>query len=460
MPKHMHLSAFTQASICHHSKGQWKHPLDRSSNGYRNINYWVELARTLERGCFDNVFFADVHGTYDVFKGSRETGVKHAVQIPGIDPTVIIPAMAHATTHLGFACTYSTTYFPPYHTAKLFSTLDHLSNGRVAWNIVTSYLNDANKNFGLGEMLPHDQRYDRADEYMDVVYKLWEHSWEEDAIVRDMQADIHTDPTKVHEINHVGEYFDVPGPHQCEPSPQRTPVLFQAGASGRGSEFAAEHAEAIFVIGPTVDAVKGTVKKNREAMAEKGRKPEEIKLMQGVAVIVAPTDEEARLKEQTCRHYATPEGTLALVSGWAGIDLSELEPGKPLDEYESNAIQGILKMFLAIDPDRTWTLEEIGKAVEIGSIFPKIVGSPATVADELERWMDETDIDGFNVHAVNQPTGFEDFVNLVVPELQRRDRLRSSYEGSTLRENFFGEGHKRLPENHAAFRALPPWRQA
>lgn len=194
MTKQMHLSAFTQASICHHSKGQWKHPLDRSSTGYRDVNYWVELARTLERGCFDNLFFADVHGTYDVYKGSRETAVKHAVQIPGNDPTLVISAMAYATSHLGFACTYSTTYFPPYHTAKLFSTLDHLSNGRVAWNIVTSYLNDANKNFGLTKLLEHDARYDRADEYMDVVYKLWEHSWEEDAIVRDFENDVHTDP--------------------------------------------------------------------------------------------------------------------------------------------------------------------------------------------------------------------------------------------------------------------------
>ncbi|WP_353253561.1 LLM class flavin-dependent oxidoreductase [Salinisphaera sp. PC39] len=460
MTRKMHLNAFTQCSICHHSKGQWKHPLDRTSTGYRDVGYWVDLARTLERGCFDSLFLADVHGTYDVYKGSRETAVKHAVQIPGNDPTVIIPAMAHATSHLGFACTYSTTYFPPYQTAKLFSSLDHLSDGRVAWNVVTSYLNDANKNFGITEPLPHDQRYDRADEYMDVVYKLWEHSWEEDAIVRDVEADTHTDPAKVHEINHVGEWFNVPGPHMCEPSPQRTPVIFQAGQSGRGNEFAARHAEAIFCIHPNTELAAPGVKSVREAVAAEGRAPDDVKIIQGVAVIVAPTDEEARLKERTCRRYASPEGVLALFSGWAGIDMSELASGKNLEEYESNAIQGVLSFFSKIAPDREWTVDEIGEFMAIGSLMPKIVGSPATVADELERWMAEADVDGFNVHAVTQPAGFEDFVDLVVPELQRRGRLRTDYEGSTLRESFFGAGRRRLPETHVAHRALPPWRKA
>lgn len=455
----MHLCAFSQASISHHSKGQWKHPLDRSSRGYRSMDYWVELARTLERGCFDALFLADVHGTYDIYQGSRDTAVQHAVQIPGIDPTAIIPAMGHATSHLGFACTYSTTYFPPYHTAKLFSTLDHLTGGRVAWNIVTSYLPDANRNFGLTDMLEHDQRYDRADEYMQVVYKLWEHSWEEDAVVRDAAADMHTDPARVHAIDHVGPYFNVPGPHQCEPSPQRTPVLFQAGSSGRGSTFAAEHAEAVFMISPNIDTARATVKTYREALAATGRAATDIKLMQGVAVVVAPTDEEARLKAQTCRGYASPEGVLALISGWLGVDLSGLEPGKPLEEYESNAIQGVVKMFSKMDPGRTWTLEEIGQAFAIGSVFPKLIGSPVTVVDELERWMDEADLDGFNIHAITQPSGFEDFVDLVVPELQRRGRARTGYEGNTLRENFFGTGRQRLPANHPAHRALPPWRQ-
>ena len=187
--KQMLFNAFTQCSICHHSKGQWKNPIDGSSQGYKEIEYWVNLAKKLEEGCFDALFLADIHGTYNVYKNSREAAIRHSVQFPSNDPTLPISAMAYATKHIGFACTYSTTYFHPYQTAKLFSTLDHLTRGRVAWNIVTSYIADANENFGLGnKLMDHDQRYDRADEYMDVVYQLWEHSWEEDAIVKDIES--------------------------------------------------------------------------------------------------------------------------------------------------------------------------------------------------------------------------------------------------------------------------------
>ena len=428
MVKPMKMNAFAQCCVDHHSHGQWRNPAARSQDGYRNVHYWTELARTLERGFFDALFLADVHGTYDVYKGSADTAIEQAVQIPGNDPTLIVSAMAAATRNLGFACTYSTTYFAPYHTAKLFSTLDHLTDGRVAWNVVTSYLKDALDNFGLEDNLTHDQRYDRADEYMDVVYKLWEHSWEDGAIVRDAARGIYTDPARVHRIDHEGEWFKVPGPHMCEPSPQRTPVIYQAGASGRGVQFGAKHAAG------------------------------DLKIIQGVAVIVAPTDEEARIKERTYRGYASREAALALFSGWAGIDLAALPPGTRLEDCEWNAIQSLKHLFRRIDPDREWTLDAIGEFMEIGSVFPKIIGSPATVADELERWMDETDVDGFNVHAVVQPAGFTEFVDMVVPELQRRGRMREAYEGSTLRENYFGAGHKRLKPTHAAFKALPPWK--
>jgi FMN-dependent oxidoreductase (nitrilotriacetate monooxygenase family) len=458
MAKHMKLNAFTQCSVNHHSKGQWKHPLTRSADGYRNVHYWIELARTLERGCFDALFLADVHGTYDVYKGSARTAIEQAVQIPGNDPTLVISAMAAATRRLGFACTFSTTYFPPYHTAKLFSTLDHLTEGRVGWNVVTSYLRDALANFGIQDELTHDQRYDRADEYMDVVYKLWEHSWEEDAIVRDQVRDIYIDADRVHRIDHEGEWFSVPGPHQCEPSPQRTPVIYQAGASGRGMTFGVKHAEAIFCVHPTIQVAANHVKSVRAAAVQAGRAADDIKIIQGVAVIVAPTDEEAWLKAEICRGYANREGVLALFCGWSGIDLAALPPGTRLEDCEWNAIQSLKGLFDKIDPDRDWTLEAIGEFMAIGSIFPKIIGSPQTVADELERWMDEADVDGFNVHAVTQPSGFIDFVDLVVPELQRRGRMRTDYDGSTLRENYFGVGHRRLKKTHPAFQALPTWK--
>ena len=460
MSKQIHLNAFTQCSICHHSKGQWKHPLDRSSLGYKDINYWVDLAKTLERGCFDSLFLADVHGTYNVYKGSRDTAVQHTVQFPSNDPTLIISAMAYATQSLGFACTYSTTYFAPYQTAKLFSTLDHLTNGRIAWNVVTSYLPDANANFGIGEQMAHDERYERADEYMDVTYKLWEHSWEEEAAVRDIENDMHNDPRKVHEINHQGKFFNVPGPHMCEPSAQRTPVLFQAGGSPRGFEFAGTHAECVFGISGTKKATAKVVKNLRSAAVNAGRRGDDLKYFPGIVVTVASTDEEAQLKFEAYKKYRSPEGALALFSGWVGVDLAQANLKSDLNRAETDAIRGVLSFFQDIDPDRDWTLEDAGEYISIGSVMPKIIGSPTTVANELESWMEETDCDGFNLSAINQPSGFTDFVDLVVPELQRRGLMRKTYETKTLREHYFGAGQSRLPENHIMHRSLPPWKAA
>lgn len=446
--KRMYLNAFTQACIGHHSEGQWKNPLHRVRTGYRNLHYWTHLAQTLERGCFDTLFLADVHGTYSVYRGSNRVAISQGVQFPGMDPTLLIPAMAAFTQHLGFACTYSTSYFPPYHTAKLFSTLDHLTNGRVAWNIVTSYLADALANFGISDTLSHDERYDRADEYMDVVYKLWERSWEDDAFVCDAARDLLVDPDKVHTIDHAGRYFDVKGPHMCEPSPQRTPVLFQAGASGRGHGFAGKHAEAVFMVAPTIAAAAEDVRKLRAAAVAAGRQADDIRINQGVAVVVAPTDEEARVRERTLRSYASPEAVLSLFCGWTGIDLSTVPPGKPVGTIESKAIQSMQNYFARFDAAREWTLESMADFMAIGSIMPKIIGSPTTVADQLEEWIERTGLDGFNLHAVPQPTGFEDFVNLVVPELQRRGLVRTAYEDGTLRERLFGAGHRRLSERH------------
>ena len=459
MAKHIHMNAFTQCSICHHSKGQWKHPLDRSSFGYKDVDYWVELAQTLERGCFDTLFLADVHGTYNVYKGGRETAIRHTVQFPSNDPMLLISALADATRHIGFVCTYSTTYFPPYQAAKAFSTLDHLTRGRIAWNIVTSYLADANANFGLDDQMEHDQRYERAEEYMDVVYQLWEHSWEEDAIVRDHVNDVHTDPAKVHEINYEGTYFTVPGPHMCEPSPQRTPVLYQAGQSGRGVKFAARHAEGIVAFYPHLDACKVGVAKIREETAAAGRDPEHVKVFPGMTIIVAPTDEEAYRKLETMRTYASPEGALALFCGWIGIDLSQLDSTQNITDMKTNAIQSLVNTFAQIDPNRDWTIEDIGEFMSIGSVNPQIIGSPETVANELERWVDDGGCDGFTLIPVNQPSGFTDFVDLVVPELQRRGRMRTAYEGETLRERYFGVGNKRLFDEHPAHHTLPEWKK-
>src|SRR5581483_3000897 len=457
MKKLIHLNAFNQCAAALQSFGQFRNPRDRTSQGYTSTRFWVELARLLESGGFDSLFFADVHGAYDVYRGSAEAGIRHAVQFPGNDPTVLFPAMAQATRHLGFISTYSTSYYPPFHTAKLFSSLDHFTEGRVGWNIVTSYLASACRN-GMGEMLPHDRRYERAEEYMEVVYKLWEASWEEDAVVRDSTRDIHTDPARVRAINHKGKYFEVAGPHMCEPSPQRTPLLLQAGQSGRGIAFGARHGEALFVTYPTIEAARVRVARIRSAIRAEGRDPDHVKLLLGLAVVVAETDEEARLKESRLRSYASPDGAFALFGGWTGIDLAQFRDDEPLDRFPSEGIKAAARWFSAAYPGRMLTLADAREEMKLASLIPLVVGDPIRVADEVERWVDETGIDGLNLVPIYQPGSFAEFIDLVVPELHRRGRLRTSYEGKTLREHLFGAGQRRLLPDHPAYRIarIPP----
>ena len=452
MAKTIHLNAFTQCAAALQSFGQFRNPRDRTSQGYTSTAFWVDLARTLERGCFDSLFFADVHGVYDVYRGSAEAGIRHAVQFPGNDPTLLFPAMAAATQHLGFISTYSTTYYPPFHTAKLFSSLDHFTGGRVGWNIVTSYLESACRN-GLGEMLPHDQRYERAEEYMQVVYKLWEASWEEDAIVRDAARDMHTDPARVHLIDHRGRYFQVAGPHMCEPSPQRTPLLLQAGQSSRGIAFGARHGEALFVVYPTIEVTRTRVARIRQAVRDQGRDPNHVKIVLALSVIVAETEQEAQCKERRLRSYASSEGAFALFGGWTGVDLAQYRDDQVLDRLPSEGIKSAARWFSTVYPDRPpLTLAEAREEMKLASLIPVIVGTSGRVADEIERWVDETGIDGINVVPIYQPGSFTEFIDLIVPELQRRGRMRAAYDGNTLRENLFGAGHRRLPPDHPAYR--------
>ena len=254
MSRPIRFNAFQMNTVGHQSPGLWTHPRDRSSH-YNEPEHWVELAQLLERGLFDGVFLADVLGVYDVYKGSADAALRHAVQAPVNDPLAVVPLMAQATTHLGFGVTCALTYEHPYPFARRMSTLDHLTQGRIGWNIVTGYLDSAARNLGLPRQLAHDERYDVADDYLDVVYKLWELSWEDGAVLRDKARGVFTDPRKVHPIRHVGPHYQVPGIHLCEPSPQRTPVLYQAGASSRGKAFAARHAECVFISGPSTAVI-------------------------------------------------------------------------------------------------------------------------------------------------------------------------------------------------------------
>lgn len=432
------LNAFEMSCVTHQAPGLWRHP-DNRADEYHRLDYWIELAQLLERGGFDAIFLADVVGVYDVYGDSAAPALRDAAQIPVGDPLLQIPAMAAVTSRLGFGVTIASTYAQPYALARTLSTLDHFTNGRIGWNVVTSYLDSAARNLGLTGQIAHDDRYGIAEEFLDVVYKLWEGSWEDGAALRDRDAGVFTDPERVHPIDHQGQHFQVPGIHLSEPSPQRTPVIFQAGASPRGQEFAARHGEAIFING-LVPELTRKVSDGIRAKAEAiGRPRESVKILTLATVIVAETDAEAEAKYASYREFVSVEGALALYGGWSGIDLSTLDPDEPLRYVDTDAARSALSIFTTADPTRAWTPRDIAHYVGIGGIGPVIVGSPSTVADELERWIDVGGIDGFNLAYVITPGTFVDIVELLVPELRRRGALDDlDRVPSTLRERLSG----------------------
>ena len=280
MTKEIRLNAFDMNCVGHIQHGMWTHPRDRSAS-YNTLEYWQNLARTAERGLFDGIFLADIVGVYDVYKDSPAPSIVNSVQIPVNDPTLLVPAMAAVTRHIGFGVTSNATYEPPYLFARRASTLDHLTGGRFGWNIVTGYLDSAARGMGLSAQPDHDARYDVADEYMEVLYKLWEGSWEDDAVGRDRPNRIFADPAKIHRVRHDGRHYKLDAVHLAEPSPQRTPVLYQAGSSTRGRAFAATHAECVFINGPTKDNARHVVADIRRRAAAHGRDPNDIVIFLG-----------------------------------------------------------------------------------------------------------------------------------------------------------------------------------
>lgn len=445
------LNAFEMTCVSHQAAGTWRHP-DSQAWKYKDLDYWVELAKLLERGYFDSVFIADVVGVYDIYRGSVETSLLDADQVPVNDPFFQVPAMVTVTKHLGFGVTSALTYEQPYALARKFSTLDHLTKGRVAWNVVTSYLNSAAVNLGLKQQISHDERYDIADEFLDVTYKLWEGSWDEDAVLRDRERGIFTDPSKVHPIGHKGKYYDVPGIHLSEPSPQRTPVIFQAGASSRGRAFAAKHAEGVFISPATAEQAREVSDDIRNRAVEAGRSRDSVKVFTLLTVITAESDEAAQAKYRDYLSYANGEGMLSFYGGWTGIDFSEYDPDQPLEAIDNDSIRSVLELLATADPDRKWTPRDIIKHRSIGGLGPVLVGGPKTVADEMERWVDVGGIDGFNLAYAITPGTFEDLVEFIVPELQRRGRVRTSYEGGTLRENLLDGTSPYAADDHPAAR--------
>jgi FMN-dependent oxidoreductase (nitrilotriacetate monooxygenase family) len=448
MSKRIYFNAFHMNCVVHQSPGLWVRPDDKMQE-YTKLANWVELAKLLEKGKLDALFLADVVGVYDVYRGDRQAAVTQAAQIPVNDPVVLIPAMAYATEHLGFAFTSSVLQNHPFAFARTISTLDHLTNGRIAWNIVTSYLESTGRNFGRIGLPEHDERYAIADEYLEICYKLWEGSWEDDAVVKDIKRGIYADPAKIWNVKHAGKYFAVDGCHLAEPSPQRTPVLYQAGASSRGRQFAANHAECVFVLGPNRHVVGKYIQDTRERAERLGRNSEDLLFFAYIKVITGGTEAEAQRKYDEFFEQINYDGGLALLSGWTGIDFGQFEPDQPLEYIETNAIRTLVHGFTEADPTRKWTLRDLAKYVGIGGAGPVLVGTPEQIADTFEEWV-EAGVDGFNLAYAITPGTFADFVDGVVPVLQKRGLMQKEYQEGTLREKLYGKGRARLRNDHPA----------
>jgi FMN-dependent oxidoreductase (nitrilotriacetate monooxygenase family) len=447
MAKQLLLNAFNMNCVGHINHGLWTHPRDRSVD-FNRLDYWTDLARLLERGLFDGLFLADILGVYDVYQGGVDLTLRESIQLPVNDPLLLVSAMAGVTSHLGFGVTANLSYEAPFTFARRMSTLDHLTGGRVGWNIVTGYLESAARAMGHSEQVEHDRRYDQADEYLEVLYKLWEGSWEDDAVLADRNRRIYAQPHKVHPIRHHGEFYQVEGYHLSQPSPQRTPLLFQAGSSKRGLQFAGSHAECVFIGGTDHAKVRAQVDKVRAAAVAAGRSADAIKIFMGINVVVAPSEAEARDKLAEYQRHASPEAGIAHFSASTGIDLAGFGLDEPIVERKTNAIESVVKSFSG------WTKRRLLEQHALGGRYPQAVGSPSQVADQLLAWIDETGLDGFNLTRTVTPESYLDFIELVIPELQQRGRYKTAYADGALRHKLFGQG-PRLAAPHPAAH----WRQ-
>ena len=446
----MILNAFTMAAVSHLNYGLWRHPDDRTRR-YTEIGYWVELARNLDEAGFDCLFIADALGAIDVYGNSPDASLLHGIQSPLIDPMLPISAMAAATRSLGFGVTLSTTYEHPYLAARKFTTLDHLTAGRIGWNVVTSQQESAARNLGLERQVPHDERYDRADEFMEAAYKLWQGSWEDGAVRRDVAGGIYTDPARVHPVGHSGANFRIPGIHVAEPSPQRVPVLFQAGASGRGMAFASRHAEVVFTVGSDAAGTRRNVERVREAAAEAGRDPARVRFVTSVAVVTGADDGDAEAKFEDYRRFYDPEGSIIHFSSMSGVDFAGVPRDEILRTVATEASRSTIGQFDPSEAGRAWTLEQAVNPERGFGRARTFIGGPVRVADAIEEWLHASGTDGINLIGLVNPASHADFATFVVPELRRRG-LRPERSGS-LRERLFpGSADARPDPSHPAAR--------
>jgi long-chain alkane monooxygenase len=419
-----------------HTLMAWADPADRQLDGLEDYGYWTDIARTLERGCFDGVFFADSPATHGVYRGSVRPSVEYGVIWPNHDPMPLIAVMSAATRHLGVCVTMSTNGTSPYLACRRISTLNYLSRGRVGWNIVSGFSKAEHLACGLGQQIEHDERYDMADEFMEICYRLWD-GVPQEAIVADKAAGRFADPDRVQEVDFTGKYFRCKGVGPVLPSQHGRPVLFQAGSSGRGMEFAMKHAEVIFAIQNHVPGMKKVMAQLKDEAHKHGAADPQV--IFGLQPIVRSTEAEARRRVQELRERVPLEANLARMSGVFGLDLSRFDPDRPLsDAAQSQGSRGLMASAMTNEKGEQATLRDVAEQWALGPTIKQVVGTPAMVADQIEGIWRETGCLGFNLSPTTSPDSVNDFVDHVVPILQRRGVYRREYEHATLRGNLLG----------------------
>ncbi len=427
MPRRLHLCAFMRPVSIH--TAWWRYP-GAAPDANTSFAHLKHYAQTLERGRFDAFFMADHMAVLNM----PMAALKRSATVTSIEPLTLLPALAAVTEHIGLIATASTTFNEPYHIARKFASLDIVSGGRAGWNVVTTSNPDAALNFGMDDHMEHAQRYRRAREFYEVVTGLWD-SWADDAFVRDVDAGVYFDPDKLHVLDHRGEYFKVRGPLNVARPPQGWPVIVQAGASEAGRQLAAETAEVIFAAGGKVEAAQAFYADIKSRMARVGRAPDQLKILPGAMVILGGSRAEAQEKKALLDSLVHPDSGVASLSIALGCDASGFDLDAPLPDIpETNASKSARDRVLAYARANNATVRQLAAMVGAYS-GPTFMGTPASVADEMQHWLESSACDGFTIQFPTVPMGLDEFVDQLVPELQRRDILRREYEGRTLREN-------------------------
>jgi FMN-dependent oxidoreductase (nitrilotriacetate monooxygenase family) len=431
----MSLVGFMQAGNATVYAGSWRHPA--TEHGFLTASYYEKLGRTLEAGCFDMMFFDDRLAMPGVFGGSVAEAVKYGARPVKLDLSIVLGVIAAVTRSIGIGATYSTTYYTPFHVARTFATLDHLTGGRAAWNVVTSVNDSEAQNYGLDQVIGHDERYDRADEFLEATTALWD-TWEDDALVLDRVNGVFADPDKVHELNHEGKWFRVRGPLTVPRTPQGRPVLLQAGSSGRGRDFAARWAELIFTGDPGLEVARKHYDDQKARIGEMGRDPQSVKMLPMAYTVVGESEAHAQEREQMfLNDFVDPMASLTLLSELMNYDFSGMALDAPITDELIESVSGIRGLVQNLR-------QHIGGDVTLADLAghratllqgPRFVGTGPQVADQMEEWFTGGACDGFVIAATHSPGAYEDVVRLVVPELQRRGVFRDRYTGTTLREN-------------------------